>query len=346
MVDMVYVLDFLQKIVSVPSPTGSTEKAMKLIREEAERMMPGAEMKLLKKGAFVVKIPGESKEALVMDAHVDTLGAMVKEIKQNGRLAFVPIGGYLMSAVECENVLIHTRKNGEITGTILSNSQSVHVYEDARKLERKPENMEIRPDIRAVSSEETMKAGIAVGDFVSFEPRFVITETGYVKSRFLDDKAGVALLMGVLKAVADEKWIPPRTLLFYFNNTEEVGAGAANGLDHHCADFIAVDMGAPGRGQESDEFSVSLCAKDSSGPYDLSLRRELEVLAEEMKIPFKVDIYPFYGSDASAARRTRLDLRTIVLGPGVEASHAYERTHKDSLEATAALLYNLAKSER
>lgn len=343
MIDVNYIIDLLSRIVAVPSPTGNTDEVLDLIKKEAARLLPDAGITRLKKGAVVVRVQGKREEALVLDAHVDTLGAMVKEIKADGRLAFTPIGGFLMTAVECENVEIHTEKGGTVTGTILSNSQSVHVYDDARKLERKAENMEIRPDIRTSSAEETKKAGIAVGDFISFDPRFRVTPEGFVKSRFLDDKASVAVLMGLMKAIADEKIVPPRTLLFYFNNTEEVGAGAANGLDHNCTEFIAVDMGAPGRGQESDEFTVSLCAKDSSGPYDLGLRRELTKLAREKKIPFKVDIYPHYGSDASAARRTRLDLRTIVLGPGVDASHAYERTHKDSLEATAALLYHYMK---
>jgi len=343
MVDVDYVVEFLSRVVSVPSPTGYTEKALQLILEEVTRLAPHAEVFRLKKGAVLVRVPGKREETLVLDAHVDTLGAMVKEIKPDGRLAFTPIGGFLMTAVECENVQVHTEKRGTVTGTILSNSQSVHVYDDARKLERKAENMEIRLDIRTTSVEETKKAGISVGDFISFDPRFEVTSDGFVKSRFLDDKASVAILMGLLKALGGEKTVPSRTLLFYFNNTEEVGAGAANGLDHNCTEFIAVDMGAPGRGQESDEFTVSLCAKDSSGPYDLGLRRELTALAQEKKIPYKVDIYPHYGSDASAARRTRLDMRTIVMGPGVDASHAYERTHKDSLEATAALLYHYLK---
>lgn len=343
MVDVDYIIDFLSRIIAVPSPTGYTDEALDLVTEEARRLLPGGRITRLKKGAVTVRIPGQREETLVLDAHVDTLGAMVKEIKPDGRLTLTPIGGFLMTAVECENVEIHTEKNGTVTGTILSNSQSVHVYDDARKLERKAENMEIRPDIRTSSAEETKKAGISVGDFISFDPRFRLTSDGFVKTRFLDDKASVAILMGLIKAIAHEKTAPPRTLLFYFNNTEEVGAGAANGLDHNCTEFIAVDMGAPGRGQESDEFTVSLCAKDSSGPYDVSLRRELTAVAGEKKIPYKVDIYPHYGSDASAARRTRLDLRTIVLGPGVDASHAYERTHKDSLEATAALLYHYVK---
>jgi putative aminopeptidase FrvX len=343
MVDVEYIIDFLSRIVAVPSPTGYTGDALDVVKKEAERLFPGVEAVCLKKGAVVVRIPGQREETLVLDAHVDTLGAMVKEIKSDGRLVFTPIGGFLMTAVECENVKVHTEKNGVVTGTILSNSQSVHVYDDARKLERKAENMEIRPDIRTASAEETKKAGISVGDFISFDPRFQVTSDGFVKSRFLDDKASVAILMGLIKAIALEKEVPPRTLLFYFNNTEEVGAGAANGLDKNCTEFIAVDMGAPGRGQESDEFTVSLCAKDSSGPYDMGLRRELTALAREKKIPYKVDIYPHYGSDASAARRTRLDMRTIVMGPGVDASHAYERTHKDSLEATAALLYHYVK---
>ncbi len=340
-----YIIDVLRRILSVPSPTGYTEQVISLIDKEIRGMGGDFEIKRLKKGALTALLKGKNRSSVVLDAHVDTLGAMVKEIKSDGRLAFVPVGGFLMSAVECENITVHTESGRGISGVILSNSQSVHVYDDARKLERKPANMEVRLDEKCQSEEDVRKLGISVGDFISFDPRVSVTKNGFVKSRFLDDKASAAILLGLMKTFAEEGFVPERDLFFYFNNTEEVGAGAANGIDSNCEEFIAVDMGAPGKGQESDEFTVSICAKDSSGPYDLSLRRDLVAAAQKHKIPYKVDIYPHYGSDASAARRTLLDIRSIVIGPGVDASHAYERTHKESLAATYTLLYHYLKKD-
>ncbi len=340
-----YIFDVLKRILEIPSPTGFTEKAMDMIEREITGFKGAFEIRKMKKGALVAVLKGKSRRSVVLDAHVDTLGAMVKEIKANGRLVLEPVGGFLMTAVECENVMIHTETGGRHTGVILSNSQSVHVYDDARKLERKAANMEIRIDGRYGDADSVRADGIAVGDFISFDPRAVITDNGFIKSRFLDDKASVAILLALMKRLGAEGYEPQRDVFFYFNNTEEVGAGSANGMDNNCEEFIAVDMGAPGRGQESDEYTVSICAKDSSGPYDLSLRRELVATAKKYKIPYKVDLYPHYGSDASAARRTLLDIRTIVVGPGVDASHAYERTHKESLEATAELLYHYLKKE-
>ena len=335
-----YIIEVLKKIINVPSPTGYTDNVIKTVEEEILSFGADIEMRKLAKGALLVKIKGKKDESLLFSSHLDTLGAMVKEIKSDGKLIFTPIGGILMTAVECENVLIHTVDGKTYSGVIVSKSQSVHVYDDADTLKREAKNMEIRLDEKVFSKEDVEKLGISVGDFVSFAPRFEITESGFVKTRFLDDKASVAILLALIKELVSIKFTPNYSLLFYFNTTEEVGAGSANGLlSENVKDFIAVDMGAVGAGQESDEYTVSICAKDSSGPYDFSLRKELVNLAKKHNIPYKVDIYPHYGSDASGARRTLMDVRAIVLGPGVESSHAYERTHEDSLNATFELLY-------
>ncbi len=339
MPDIKYIKSVLGKVLSIPSVTGDTDAAVDFIMKELQTLVPNWDITRLTKGAAIATLKGKSKKTIVLDAHLDTLGAMVKEIKSSGRLEIVPIGGLPMTSVECENCTIHTESGKNISGVLLSTSQSVHVYEDARSLERKPKNMEIRIDEEVHSREDAEKLGIAVGDFVSFDPKVEMTESGFVKSRFLDDKASVAILLGLIKEFAANKITPSHTIVFYFNTTEEVGAGAANGIDDNCVEFIAVDMGAIGDGQQSDEYTVSICAKDSSGPYSIDLRRELVAVAKKYEIPYKVDIYPFYGSDASAARRTRLDIRTIVIGAGIDASHSYERTHEKSLDAAASLLY-------
>ncbi len=339
MADVKYIKSVLSKVLGIPSVTGNTDAAVDFIIHELNTIAPSWEIKKLTKGAVIAVLKGKSAKKIVLDAHLDTLGAMVKNIKSNGRLEIVPIGGLPMTSVECENCTVHTESGKKISGVLLSNSQSVHVYEDARSLERKPKNMEIRLDEEVHNAEDTEKLGIAVGDFISFDPKVEMTESGFVKSRFLDDKASVAIMLGVIKELVEQKVRPAHTLVFYFNTTEEVGAGAANGIDDDCIEFIAVDMGAVGEGQQSDEYTVSICAKDSSGPYSLDLRRELVAVAKQYGIPYKVDIYPFYGSDASAARQTRLDIRTIVIGSGIDASHSYERTHEKSLDAAATLLY-------
>jgi putative aminopeptidase FrvX len=224
------------------------------------------------------------------------------------------------------------------TGTVLAHKTAVHAY-GRKEVEgaHTDKEIEVRLDERTTSADDTRALGIGVGDFVSFDPRTTVTGSAYVKSRHLDDKAGVAIMVAVAKALVDAGLQPAQTTYFYVSPYEEVGHGAASGIPAAVKELLVVDMGVLGDGQNSDEYTVSICAKDSSGPYDLAFRRKLVDLCQENDIPYKVDVYPYYGSDGSAALRAGADLVVGLIGPGVDASHAYERTHRDSLLHTARL---------
>ena len=211
--------------------------------------------------------------------------------------------------------------------------------------ERKADTMEVRLDEKVASIEDTRQLGIEVGDFVVFDPRIQVTPSGFIKSRHLDDKAGVAVMLGVLKALKEHNLELPSTVNFFFSHFEEVGHGASAGIPSATKELLCIDMGAPGEGQRSDEYSVSICAKDSSGPYSWTFKERLVELCQREKIPYRVDIYPYYGSDASASLRAGHDLVAGLIGPGVDASHSYERTHQESILATANLTWAYLKSE-
>jgi putative aminopeptidase FrvX len=226
-----------------------------------------------------------------------------------------------------------------VTGTAVLAKSSVHVHrEPVADKEWKPSEMEIRLDAQTDSAKETRALGIEVGDMIAWDPRTTVTGTGYVKSRHLDDKAGVAVMLAALKALRDAGQVPARRPTFHFSNYEEVGHGAAAGIPADVDELIAIDMGALGEGQQGNEHAVSICAKDSGGPYDLGIRRRLVALAEQHQVPYKVDIYPHYGSDAEASLRAGGDHRIGLIGPGVDASHSFERTHRDALDASTRLL--------
>jgi putative aminopeptidase FrvX len=221
---------------------------------------------------------------------------------------------------------------------VLAHKTSVHTYPRSEVAgARKDADMEVRLDQRTSTAQETRALGIEVGDFVSYDPRVTVTESGYVKSRHLDDKAGVAIMIAIAKAMVDAGLQPAQTTHFYVSPYEEVGHGASSGIPAAVKELLVIDMGALGDGQNSDEYTVSICAKDSTGPYDLGTRRKLVALCAQHGIPHKVDVYPNYGSDGSAALRAGADLVVGLIGPGVDASHAYERTHRDSLLHTARL---------
>lgn len=330
-----YTVEVLQKLTTTPSVAGNTGTVINWVEKELARW--GVAARHTAKNALVATFPGRREDmARTLSGHVDTLGAMVKEIKSNGRLAISFIGGFMGQSVEGEYCLVETADGQFYSGTILTIEPTVHVYDEPGKLERKPKNMEIRLDEVVHSKEDVKKLGIEVGDFVSFDPRTVVTDSGFIKSRHLDDKAGVAILLGVMRYLVDKAPKLPYTTHFLISNYEEVGHGAAH-IPANTAEFIAVDMGALGDGQNSDEFSVSICAKDSSGPYDYELRKRLVALAKQHGIQYKLDVYPHYGSDAGAAVRAGWDIKTGLIGPGVDASHAMERTHRDALENTAKL---------
>ncbi|HIX14691.1 MAG TPA: M42 family metallopeptidase [Candidatus Hungatella pullicola] len=332
---MSYVVSFLEKLVNTPSPSGYTREAMELVRKEAASF--GYASSYNQKGGLIIEVPGRSHRTLGLSAHVDTLGAMVRSITPEGRLKIMPVGGYMMESIEGMYCKIHTRKGKTYTGTILTKSPSVHTYDDAKTLERNVKNMEIRLDQQVHSSEDVKALGIGAGSYVSFDPMFVYTESGFVKSRHLDDKASVAVLMGVLKDLSQSGKKPERTLKLVISNYEEVGFGAS-WIPQDIEEFIAVDMGALGDDLGGDEYKVSICAMDSSGPYDYDMTNRLIDTAERLGIDYAVDVFPHYGSDVGAAMKGGNNIKGALIGQGVHASHGTERTHVKGMEQTLKLI--------
>lgn len=331
-------LQSLESLLNISSPSGNTVNIINYIEDQLTA--EGIETRRNNKGGLIATIPGKTAEKQrMLTAHVDTLGAMVKEIKANGRLRLDLIGGFTYNSIEGENCLIETSNGDVYTGTILLHQASVHVYKEASKAERNQANMEVRIDERVASAEDVKKLGVAVGDFVSFYPRVELTKSGFIKSRHLDDKASVAILLEVMKALKTSSEQIPYTTHFLISNNEEIGYGGNSNIPKETVEYLAVDMGAMGDGQSTDEYTVSICVKDASGPYHLGLRKKLVKLAADNNIPYQLDIYPYYGSDASAAIRSGHDIIHGLIGPGIDSSHAYERTHFTSIEATANLIY-------
>jgi putative aminopeptidase FrvX len=336
-IDLEYLTGFLVRLLRTPSPTGNTGAAIALVESAFDRIGLGTER--TNKGALLATLRGASDvRPRALSGHVDTLGAMVKEIKDDGRLRLTQLGGYVWQTVDGEYCEVETAEGRTYSGTVLAHKTAVHAYE-RKEIEgpRTDKEIEVRLDERTTSAKQTRALGIEVGDFVSFDPRTALTGSGFCKSRHLDDKAGVAIMVAVAKALVDAGVQPAQTTYFYISPYEEVGHGAASGIPAAVKELLVIDMGVLGDGQNSDEYTVSICAKDSSGPYDLGMRRRLVELCQVGEIPHKVDIYPHYGSDGSAALRAGADLVVGLIGPGVDASHAYERTHRDALLYTAQL---------
>ncbi|MFN2215824.1 MAG: M42 family metallopeptidase, partial [Anaerolineales bacterium] len=310
-------LRFLQDLLNTPSPTGFAENAI-TFTEKAFQIFPNVKLSKTRKGALVVFLPGESSAApRALTAHVDTLGAMVKEIKPNGRLQLSKLGGYAWNAVEGEGCTIFTRKGEKVRGSFLLNKASTHVFgTDVTKEERLDENMEVRLDTRTQSSSETIDLGIDIGDFVAFDPRVEINN-GFIRSRHLDDKACVATIFASVDALLTAGKKPTHDTYILISNYEEVGHGAAAGIPSDVQELLAVDMAAVGEGQNSSEFFASICVKDSGGPYHHRFSNRLRDLADAHKIPYMVDIYPYYGSDGEAFWRAGGDVAVALIGPGV-----------------------------
>jgi len=344
LVNLDYMVTHLTQLCEIPSPSGNTQTAVDYLTRALDSLEIA--YKVTNKGAVIATLPGQkTKIHRHIAAHVDTLGAMVKEIKSNGRLKLAKVGGYNWNSVEGALCYIETSTGDIYSGTILNTHSSCHVYEDHTKQERKDENMELRIDAKVKNPEEVVALGIAVGDFISFDARTRVSESGFINSRHLDDKASVAVLLGVMKHIKDHKLTLPYTTNLMFSNNEEIGYGGNASITPETKEYLVVDMGAIGEGQTTDEFCVSICAKDSSGPYHLGLRQKLVRLAQENNLYYQVDIYPYYGSDASSALRAGFDIVHGLIGPGIDASHGHERTHKEALSNTADLLLHYLLSE-
>jgi len=332
-----YIVEETKKILAIDSPSGYTKQVAEYVMGEYKAL--GYEPRMTVKGGILVSLGGKNeKDAVMLEAHIDTLGGMVSEIKSNGRLRVTPIGGMNANNAEAENCRIATRFAGVFEGTFQLANASVHVNGDYNDTKRTFDDMEVVLDEKVSSKEETEKLGIMVGDFVCFEPRTVVTESGYIKSRFLDDKLSVGILLGYAKYLKEEGVTPERAVYQHITVYEEVGHGGAASIPEGVTEVISVDMGCVGDGLNCKETQVSICAKDSRGPYNYDVVTGLVQAAKEKKLDFAVDVYPYYGSDADVALTAGYDVRHGLIGAGVYASHGYERSHKDGVKNTFALL--------
>jgi len=334
-------LSHILKLVAIPSPTGFAERAIDYCYQSCAQL--GFPLERTHKGGLIIHVAGRSPRTRVLAAHVDTLGAMVKEILATGRLRLARIGGFPCNVMEGEYCKVHTLEGAVYTGTVVAHKASTHVYSEVE--ERREDTVEVRLDEVVVNSEEVRKLGVRTGDFVSLDPRAVLTPSGYLKSRHLDDKASVAMLLSLLQCIHDHALVLPYSLTLIISTDEEIGYGGNSNIPSTAYEYLAVDMGAIGEGLATTEHVVSICAKDSSGPYDYALRKKLVYLAEHFAVQHAIDLYPHYSSDASAARRAGYDLATGLIGPGIDSSHAYERTHRDSIAATLRLLLLYIQSD-
>ena len=331
-----YVLNTAKRILEFDSPTGFCFDIMEEIKKIATGF--GYEFSTTRKGCGVITVKGESNERVIgLAAHVDTLGAMVRSITSSGTLKFTLLGGPIPATMDSEYCKIRTRDGKIYTGTFLSTSPAVHVYPDSKDKKRDPENMEVRIDEKVLSKKDVEDLGICPGDFIFLDTKTTITESGFIKSRFIDDKGSVAALMGLLELLNREKITPKYTIKLFISVYEEVGHGASY-IPQDITEMIAVDMGCIGDDLSCTEYDVSICAKDSGGPYDYNMVTSLINLAKDNDIKYAVDIYPMYGSDVGAALRGGNDIRGALIGPGVHASHGMERTHYEGLENTIKLL--------
>lgn len=344
MYDKQFLLKTLEQILTMDSPSGFCDRIITEI--EAIVSQFGYDFSRTNKGAAIITVEGKNNERVIgLSAHVDTLGAMVRSITADGDVKFTLVGGPSVPSLDSEYCRIRTREGKEYTGTFLSTSPSVHVYEDSKIKQRIPENMVVRIDECVQSREDVQALGIMNGDFIFIEPKTQITKSGFVKSRFLDDKASVACLLTLLESWSTKKYIPEFTVKIFISTYEEVGHGSSY-IPSDITEMIAVDMGCIGDDLACSEYDVSICAKDSGGPYDYKMTSELIDLAKSEMLPFAVDIYPMYGSDVVAALRGGNDIKGALIGPGVHASHGMERTHISALDATIRLLSMYIESQK
>ena len=331
-----YLLSTAKSILEFNSPTGFCFEIMDKIEEIVREF--GYKFERNNKGGGIITIEGRSDEKVIgLSDHVDTLGAMVRSITSSGTLRFTLIGGPIVPTLDGEYCKIRTRDGKVYDGTFLSTSPAAHVYEDSKTKKRDANNMEIRIDEVVKNKSDVEELGIAPGDFVFIDPKTTITQSGFIKSRFIDDKGSVAALMALLEMFHRENIIPRFKTKILISNYEEVGHGTSY-IPSDITEMIAVDMGCIGEDLSCTEYDVSICAKDSGGPYDYNMVTDLVNLAKNNNISYAVDIYPMYGSDVGAALKAGNNIRGALIGPGVHASHGMERTHYNALENTIKLL--------
>ena len=324
-------------LLSIDSPSGFTGSAAIWVKQAFEKLGFAAE--ITTKGGVLADLGGKAEDdGLLLEAHCDTLGGMVSQIKGNGRLQLTAIGGMRPENGEAENVTVYTRSGKTIEGTFQLCNASVHVNGAYGDTKREYAAMEVVLDEDVSSAEDTRKLGIEVGDYVCFDPRTRRTASGYLKSRFLDDKLSVGILLGFAKYLADNHITPTRKTYAHITVYEEVGHGGSASVPAGVTEAISVDMGCVGDGLSCTERQVSICAKDSGGPYSYEVVGKLIDAAKKTGADYAVDVYPHYGSDVEATLRSGHDLRHGLIGAGVYASHGYERSHMDGIYNTLKVL--------
>lgn len=331
-----YILFAIEKLMRVDSPTGFSRSVNAKLTELIAAL--GYEAETTNKRLVKVSVKGKKSDIKrAVSAHVDTLGAMVRSVSGDGKIRFTRLGGPILPTFDGEYCRIYADGGKVYTGTFLCDSCSCHVYKDAGSAERNENTMYVRLDEEVNSASDVAKLGIRTGSVIALDTKTVFTESGYIKSRFLDDKAGSACLLTALKAMKVEGLTPEYDVDFYFTNYEEVGHGAATvGFD--ADELLAVDMGCVGADLACKETQVSVCVKDGHGPYDYELVERLISFAKRDNIDYAADVYPFYGSDVGAAWSAGADVKGALIGPGVHASHGMERTHLKGMYATVSLL--------
>ncbi len=340
MIDRIYA-DFAWEqtaaLLAVDSPSGFTHRAAVWVKEAFEKL--GFSAVITVKGGVIVDLGGkDEQDGLLLEAHADTLGCMVSGIKGNGRLKLTNLGGMNANNAEAENVRVYTRGGAVIEGTCQLCNASVHVNGDYSSAKRGWDTVEIVLDEDVSSAEDVRKLGIEVGDIVCFDPRTRRTESGYLKSRFLDDKLSVGILLGFARYLADSHIVPDRRTYAHVTVYEEVGHGGSASVPAGITEAISVDMGCVGDGLQCTEKQVSICAKDSGGPYSYEVVGKLIEAAKKTEADYAVDVYPFYGSDVEATLRSGVDIRHGLIGAGVYASHGYERSHIDGVYNTLKVI--------
>ena len=325
------------ELLNIDSPTGFTQKATDWVKSQFESL--GYKATYTVKGGVMIELGGENEnDAILLEAHTDTLGGMVAEIKKSGRLRLTNLGGMNANNAEAENVRVYTRDGKVFEGTLQLVNPSIHVNGNYNDTKRTFDTTEVVLDEEVKSDAETKKLGIEVGDVVCFEPRTRVTKTGYIKSRFLDDKLSVGILLGLAKYLKDENVTLKRKVYVYVTVYEEVGHGGASNTPCGVTEAVSVDMGCVGEGLTCTEKQVSICAKDSHGPYSYQLVGKLIYAAKKAKADYAVDIYPHYGSDVETTLYAGADVKHGLVGAGVYASHGYERSHVDGVYNTILLL--------
>ena len=332
-----YAWEQTEKFLAIDSPSGYTTKAANWVKNAFEEL--GCHAWLTTKGGVMIDLGGKNEnDALLLAVHADTLGCMVAEVKGNGRLRMSPLGGMNPNNAEAENVRVYTRDGKVIEGTCQLCNASIHVNLEYSNTPRKWDTVEIVLDEDVNSAAETRALGVEVGDLVCFEPRTRRTASGYLKSRFLDDKLSVGILFGYAKYLKDNGIEPERKVYAHVTVYEEVGHGGSASVPAGVTEAISIDMGCVGNGLQCTEKQVSICAKDSGGPYNYEVVSNLIAAAKKTGADYAVDIYPGYGSDVEATLRAGYDIRHGLIGAGVYASHGYERSHIDGVYNTLKVL--------